>query len=70
MVRVNILKPTGIDVVTPAETGQVDVDINRDTAVKVNPTVDVKITNNRLKTYVFELNARESLDGNLMIYDI
>jgi hypothetical protein len=71
MVRVNVLKPSGIDVVTSAErdAGQVDVDIGRDTSIKVKPTVDVNITNNRLKTYVFELNARESLDGNLMIYD-
>ena len=71
MVRVNILKPSGIDVVTSAErdAGQVDVGIGRDTSIKINPTVGVKITNNRLKDYVFELTARENLSGDLMIYD-
>jgi len=71
MVRVNVLKPTGVDVVTPAETdvGNVDVGIQKDVGVNVKPTVSINITNNNLSTYVFELNARESLDGNLMIYD-
>jgi hypothetical protein len=71
MVRVNILKPSGIDVVTSAErdAGQVDVDIGRDTSIDIKPTVGVKITNNKKNTYVFELNIREALDGNLMIYD-
>lgn len=71
MVRVNVLKPSGIDVVTSAErdTGQVDVGIGRDTSIKINPTVGVKITNNKLKDYVFELTARENLSGDLMIYD-
>jgi len=71
MVRVNILKPSGVDVVTPAEAdaGKIDVDIQKDIGVKIKPSVNIKITNNNLSTYVFELNARESLDGNLMIYD-
>lgn len=71
MVRVNVLKPTGVDVVTPAEAdaGQVDVDVKKDVAVNVKPSIGVKITNNNLTNYVFELQARESLDGNIMIYD-
>ena len=71
MVKVNILKPSGVDVVTSAEqdAGQVDVGIGRDTSINIKPTVGVKITNNKMNTYVFELNIREALDGNLMIYD-
>jgi len=71
MVRVNVLKPTGVDVVTPSEAdmGKVDIGIQKDIGVNVKPTVSVSITNNNLNAYVFELNARESLDGNLMIYD-
>ena len=71
MVRVNVLKPSGVDVITPAEAdaGHVDVGVQKDVEVNVNPTVNVRITNNNLNSYVFELNARESLDGNLMIYD-
>lgn len=71
MVKVNILKPSGVDVVTSAErdAGKVDIDIGRDTGVNVKPTVGVGITNNKMQTYVFELNIREALDGNLMIYD-
>ena len=71
MVRVNVLKPTGIDVVTSAERddGQVDIDVKKDTSVKIKPTVGINITKNKAQTYVFELNIREALDGNLMIYD-
>ncbi len=71
MVRVNVLKPSGVDVITPAEAdaGHVDVGVQKDVGVNVKPSVGVRITNNNLNTYVFELNARESLDGNLMIYD-
>ena len=71
MVRVNILKPSGIDIVTSAErdAGQVDIDVKKDTSIKIKPTVGINITKDKAKTYVFELNAREALDGNLMIYD-
>ena len=71
MVRINVLKPSGIDVVTSAEqdAGQVDIGIGRDTSININPTVGINITNNRLKDYVFELTARENLSGDLMIYD-
>lgn len=71
MIRVNVLKPSGVDVVTPeeADAGHVDIGVQKDVGVNVNPTVSVKITNNKMNSYVFELNARESLDGNLMIYD-
>lgn len=58
MVRVNVMKPSGVG-----------VDIERDATVKVNQTVNVKITNNKMKDYVFELTARENLSGDLMIYD-
>ena len=60
MVRVNVLKQSGIDVVTSSE---------KETTIDVRPTVGVKITNNKLKDYVFELTARENLSGDLMIYD-
>ena len=63
MVKINVLKPTGVDVVTSAETSKSDI------GVDIRPTVSVKITQNNLNSYVFELNARETLDGNIMIYD-
>lgn len=71
MVRVNILKQSGIDVVTPEEehAGKVGIKINRDVGVDIKPTVGVKITNSNVTSYVFELNVRENLSGDLMIYD-
>ena len=60
MVRVNISKPTGVDVVTSDE---------KNLSIDVKPTVSVKIIQSNMKPYVFELNARESLDGNIMIFD-
>jgi hypothetical protein len=71
MVKVNVMTSSGIDVVTPAErdAGQVDIGVQKDVGVNIKPSVGINIINNRLKTYTFELNARESLDGNLMIHD-
>lgn len=60
MVRVNVLKPSGIDIINPGD---------QELGIEIKPTVGINITNNKMNTYVFELNARESLDGNLMIYD-
>jgi hypothetical protein len=60
MVKVNILKPTGLDVVASSD---------KDVGVDIKPTVSVKITQSKITPYVFELNARESLDGNIMIFD-
>ena len=71
MVRVNVLTPSGVDVITPTErdAGQVDIGVQKDVGIEIKPTVGISITNNRMKDYVFELTARESLSGDLMIYD-
>ena len=71
MVRVYVIKPTGVDVVTPEEAsaGKVDVGIQQDVSVDVRPTVGVKIVQSNVSQFVFELNARENLNGDLMIYD-
>ena len=57
-VSVNIIKPDGQ---RQAVDGSVGID--------VKPTIGIKITNNNLKDYVFELTVREALSGDLMIYD-
>ena len=59
MVKVNVIKPTDVETMT----GPKDVDID------VKPSVSIKVTNSKATSYVFELNARESLDGNIMIFD-
>lgn len=71
MVKVNILTPSGIDVVTQQEKeeGRVDLDLKKDVEVNVKPSVSVSVVNNRMKKYTFELNARENLSGDIMIYD-
>ena len=71
MVRVNVLKPTGVDVVTSAErdAGMTGVGIQRDVSVEVRPTVGVKITQKNMNSYVFELTTRENLNGDILIYD-
>ena len=50
MVKVSILKPTGV-------------------SIDVKPTVGVKITQSNKINYMFELIARETLNGDLLIYD-
>ena len=57
-VNVNIIKPDGQQQTIDGSVG-----------VDVKPTIGIKITNNNLKDYVFELTARETLSGDLMIYD-
>ena len=58
MVRINIAKTDGTN-------DQIDGDVSID----VKPTVSVKVVKTNVAPYVFELNARESLDGNIMIFD-
>ena len=60
MVRVNILKPAGVEVLSPSD---------RETSIDIKPTVGIKITQNRLKDYFFEITARESLNGDILIYN-
>jgi hypothetical protein len=60
MVKVNVVKQGGVDTITPDD-GNVGIDIK--------PTVGIKITQSNLQDYVFELTARESLNGDLLIYD-
>jgi len=57
-VKVNIIKPGG-----EKQT------IEKNVSVDVQPTVGIKITNSKLKNYVFELTTRESLNGDILIYD-
>ena len=70
-VNIKINKDIGVDVQTPAErdAGQVGVGIDRNVGINVKPTVGVKITNNRLSTYNFDMLARESLNGDIMIFE-
>ena len=58
MVRINIAKTDGTS-------DQIDGDVSID----VKPTVSVKVVKTNVAPHVFELNARESLDGNIMIFD-
>lgn len=71
MVRVNVINPTGVNVITPEEAtaGKTSVSIKQDVSVDIKPTVGVKIIQSNVAPYVFELNARENLNGDLMIYD-
>tara|TARA_R110001599_G_scaffold39835_1_gene121472 strand:+ start:52 stop:660 length:609 start_codon:yes stop_codon:yes gene_type:complete len=57
-VSINITKPDGQQQVIDGSIG-----------VDVKPTVGIKITNSKVKSYVFELNAREALNGDIMIFD-
>lgn len=69
MVRVNVLKPSGIDVVTPAErdAGKVDVGVQKDVSVDVRPTVGVKINDNKT-TVEGKANFRKAFNGDIMIF--
>lgn len=59
--------PVNIKITKPQE--QVGMGIERDVAVDVKPTVSIKITNNRLSEFKFDVLAREALNGDIMIFD-
>ena len=69
MVRVNVLKPEGIDVVTAAEkdAGKVDIGVRQDVSIDVRPTVGVKINDNK-KTIEGKQNFKKAFNGDIMIF--
>jgi hypothetical protein len=71
MVKVNILEPSNIDVVTPTEknAGRVDVGVQKDVGVNIKPSIGVNVTNNNLKTFEGKLNLRKAINGDIMIFD-
>lgn len=71
MVRVNVIKPSGIDVVTSTErdAGQVDVEIKKDIGIDVKPTVGINIVNSNLQTFEGKLKIRKTINGDIMIFD-
>ena len=58
MVRVNVIKPQGTEVIQDSDVG-----------IDIKPTTTIKIARTDVNKYTFDLYVRESLDGNLMIYD-
>ena len=71
MVKINVLSPAGVDIVTPAEkdAGQVDVGIQKDVGVNIKPSVGINIVNNNLITYEGKLKLRKTINGDIMIFD-
>ena len=71
MIKVNVLKPTSVDVQSPSErdAGVVDIGIQKDIGVDVRPTVGVNITNNNLNTFEGKLKIRKAVNGDIMIFD-
>lgn len=71
MVRVNIMKTTGIDVETPEErdAGKVDIGIQKDIGVDIKPTIGVSIVNSKLQTFEGSLKMRKAINGDIMIFD-
>ena len=60
----------GIDVRTDAEENNLDVGIARDVSVKITPPpVGVVINNPHEKKVQFELNIRNALNGDILVFD-
>jgi len=57
MVRVNVVKPGGSEV------------IQDDVGIDVKPTIGIKVNKTSTNRHVFELYVREALNGDLMIFD-
>lgn len=46
-----------------------EVQTSQDVSIDIQPTVGVKITDSRLSSYKFNMLARESLNGDIMIFE-
>jgi len=68
-VKVNVNKPSGIDVVTPAErdADSFGVSVQKDVEVDVKPTVSIKINDNKV-TEKEKLNFKKAINGDIMIF--
>jgi len=69
-VKINVNKPTDVDVVTAAErdAGKVDVGVQNDVEVDVKPSISIKINDNK-KSIKSTLNFKKAINGDLMIFD-
>ena len=59
--------PVNIKITKPED--QVGIEVEPDVSIDVQPTVCLKITNNRLQKYEFEVLSREALNGDIMIFE-
>lgn len=48
---------------------EIGVDVSQDVGVQVKPTIGISIVNNNLSKYEFDMLARESLNGDIMIFE-
>ena len=63
MVKINVLSPAGVDVVTPSErdAGKVDIGVQKDVGVDIKPSIGINIVNNNLITYEGKLKLRKAI---------
>jgi hypothetical protein len=59
--------PVNVNIVKPED--QIGIEIEKDVSIDVKPTVSIAITNNRLSEFKFNIMARESLNGDIMIFE-
>ena len=59
--------PVNVKVLKPEE--QINIDVQKDVSIDVKPTVGIAITNSRLSEFKFDILARESLNGDIMIFE-
>lgn len=69
-IKINVLKPETVNVVTPEEkhAGKVYVNIKKDIGIDVKPSVGIKITDKQLKTYEGRLKMSKAINGDIMIF--
>ena len=70
MIKIDVLKPKGVDVQTTdeKEMGKVDVGIQKDLEVNVKPTIGIKINDSK-KTNKEKLNFKKAINGDIMIFE-
>ena len=69
-IGIDILTPTNVDIKTEPEERDLDVKIQGDTGISFTPSpIGIKINNPNEKLTKFEMNIRQALNGDLLVFD-
>ena len=68
-IGIDIQTPSVIDIKAEPEERDLDVNIQGDTGIRIKPQISVDIVNDNKRKTTFEMNVRNSLNGDLLVFD-
>ena len=69
-IGIDIQRPTDVNIMTEPEERDLDIKIQGDRDIKIDPApIGIKINNPDEKTTKFEMNMRKALNGDILVFD-